>query len=260
MKMELKKRPLSAFFLIPATVLFFTAIGSVSTASTGDTADSCTECHGNSQFRVTNKQLYKYYRDWELSMHASEGVTCVDCHGGNPEEGEQKEAHGKDIKQLLSPVNYEHISSTCGKCHEINAENYKKSKHYKKLLKAGLSNPTPTCVNCHGSINTSIPTADAIAEICSHCHNVITENHPEIPEIARYLIDRLSFVNSYYRHVMSKGVTEKSPEFCATMDLDFSELAEIWHRLDLEGIEEKTLQIRAALIKQRKKLRLLEER
>ena len=257
--MELKNRLLLAPLFITAAAFFIAAAGPVRTVSAGDAANSCTECHRNPQFRVTNKQLYKYYRDWELSVHAAEGVTCVECHGGQPEESDKTSAHGKDVKQLLTPVNYERISSTCGKCHEKNVANYKKSKHYRKLMEAGLSSPTPTCVNCHGSINTSIPSADAIAEICSHCHNVITENHPEIPEIARYLIDRLSFVNSYYRHVISKGVTEKSPNFNSTMDLEFSELAEIWHRLDLEGIEEKTLQIRSMLIKKRKELRQYEQ-
>jgi cytochrome c553 len=257
--MELKNRLPSVPLFITAAAFVIAASGPVSTASAGDAANSCTECHGNPQFLVTNKQLYKYYRDWELSVHAAEGVTCVECHGGKPEESEKTRAHGKDVKQLLTPVNYERISSTCGTCHEKNVANYKKSKHYRKLIETGLSYPTPTCVNCHGSINTSIPAADAIAEICSHCHNVITENHPEIPEIATYLVERLSFVNSYYRHVISKGVTNKSPNFSSAMDQEFSGLAEIWHTLDLAGIEEKTLQIRSMLIKKRKELRLSEQ-
>jgi len=252
--MELKTRLLSDSLYITATAFLIAAFGAVSMVSAADAANSCTECHENPKFRVTNKQLYKYYRDWELSVHASEGVTCVDCHGGNPEKTEKKEAHGNDIAQLLTPVNYERISSTCGKCHEKNAANYKESKHYRKLTETGLSFPTPTCVNCHGSINTSVPAADAIAEFCSHCHNVITENHPEIPEIASYLVERLSFVNSYYRYVISKGATEKSPNFSSTMDREFSGLAEVWHTLDLAGIEEKTLAIRKMLIKTRKEL------
>ena len=257
--MEFKRRLLSASVFVTAAAFFIAAFGSVNTVLAGDSANSCTECHGNPQFRVTNKQLYKYYRDWELSVHSSEGVTCVDCHGGNPEKTEKMGAHGKDIEQLLAPVNYDRISSTCGKCHEKNVANYKKSMHYRKLTETGLASPTPTCVNCHGSINTSIPTADAIAEICSHCHNIITENHPEIPEIASYLVERLSFINSYYRHIVSKGVAERSPDFRSAMDLEFTGLAEIWHSLDLERIEEKTLQIRTMLIKKRKELRRSEQ-
>jgi nitrate/TMAO reductase-like tetraheme cytochrome c subunit len=257
--MKLKRNILSAALVITATALIFAVAGPFSTVSAGAAANSCTECHGDPKFRVTNKQLYKYYRDWELSVHSSEGVTCVDCHGGNPEKTEKGGAHGKDISQLLVPVNYEHISSTCGKCHEENVANYKKSKHYRKLTETGLASPTPTCVNCHGSINTSIPTADAIAEICSHCHNIITENHPEIPELATYLVERLSFINSYYRHIVSKGVAERSPNFRSAMDLEFTGLAEIWHSLDLERIEEKTLQIRTMLIKKRKELRRSEQ-
>jgi nitrate/TMAO reductase-like tetraheme cytochrome c subunit len=253
--MKLMTRLLSATVLIPATALLFAAYGPVRTVWAGNVTNSCTECHGNPQFRITNKKLHKYFRDWELSMHALEGVSCVDCHGGSPEKTGKEEAHGTDIKVRLIPVDYERISATCGRCHERNAANYKKSTHYQELIETGTSLPTPTCVNCHGSINTSVPAASAIGEICSHCHNIITENNPEIPEIATYLLERLSFINSYYRHVVSKGAAQGDPDFPSSMDREFSELAEIWHSLDLAGIEEKTLQIRTMLIKKRKELR-----
>jgi len=253
--MKLKENILSASLVIAATALIFAVSGPFSTVSAGEAANSCIGCHGDPKFRITNKQIYRYFRDWELSIHAAEGVTCVECHGGDPGRSEKQNAHGKDITQLLTPVKYEKISSTCGKCHEANAKNYEKSKHYRSLIERGSSLPTPTCVNCHGSINTAIPSSDAVTELCSHCHNAVTENHPEIPEIASFLLERLSFVNSYYRYVVSKGLAERNPDFCSAMDLKFSGLAETWHTLDLPKIEEKTQEIRKMLIKKRKELR-----
>lgn len=220
-----------------------------------EVSNTCIECHSRPGFRVTDKKLYKYFRDWELSIHAQEGVTCFDCHGGDPESSIKEKAHGRDIKQLLTPVKYERISATCGRCHKKNAENYKKSKHYRVLTKEGRLHPTPTCVTCHGSINTSIPKSESIASICSHCHNAVTENHPENPEIASYLVERLSFINSYFRYLISKGVLEKSPDFSKTVDVELSELAQLWHTLDLDKIEDKTLHIRTLMMKKGKELR-----
>lgn len=250
---ELKRKSLSYSIIITSIAFFFLTCFTVTTVQSED-VNSCIECHSKSTFRITDKKLYKYFLDWELSIHALEGVSCVDCHGGNPNRTDKKNAHGIDIQQLLIPVQYEQISMTCGKCHEENAENYKKSKHYKILTEKGRSHATPTCVTCHGSINTSIPKSDEIANICASCHNTVTENNPENPEIVRHLIKRLSFINYYSRVLISKGVLEESPQFSKTMDKEFSELARIWHTLELEKIEKKTRQIRAMLMKKRKEL------
>ncbi len=121
-------------------------------------------------------------------------------------------------------------------------------------MEKGRSHPTPNCVTSHGSINTSIPTSDFIADICAHCHNAITENKPEIPKIAGYFIDRLYTINYYFRYLISKGVLEKSPDFSTTIDNEFSGLAQIWHTLDLDRIEEKTFHIRNLMMKKRREL------
>jgi cytochrome c553 len=258
MSHECKRKFLSDSFIITFIIaFFFVTFFTVSTASSEDVANSCIHCHSNPAFRITNKKLYKYFLDWELSIHALERVTCVDCHGGNPSSTDKEKAHGKGIQQLLSPVEYERISVTCGKCHKENIENYRKSKHYRILTaKGGSSRLTPTCVTCHGSINTSVPKPENIADICTSCHNPVTENHPEVPEFAGYLIERLSFINYYTRYLISKGVMEKDPQFSKTISQEFSELSQIWHTLELDSIEEKTRQIRAELLKRRRDLDL----
>jgi cytochrome c553 len=255
MSHERKRKFLSGSFIITAVAFFFVTLFTVTTASAEDAANSCIQCHSNPAFRITNKKLFKYFRDWEISIHALERVTCVDCHGGNPDSTDKEKAHGKDIQQLLTPVKFEQISATCGKCHEENANNYKKSKHYKMLTgKGGNSRLTPTCVTCHGSINTSVLKHDDIADICTSCHNPVTENHPEVPEFAGYLIERLSFINYYIRYLISKGVKEEDPQFSKTISEEFSGLSQVWHTLELDKIEEKTRRIRAMLLKKRKEL------
>jgi nitrate/TMAO reductase-like tetraheme cytochrome c subunit len=256
--MGFKGRFSNVFFFITFITFFFVAVFALNTVSAEDVANSCIACHSKPGFRVTNKKLYNYFLDWELSLHAREGITCADCHRGNPDRTDKEEAHGKDIKRLLSPVEYEQISVTCGKCHKENAENYKKTRHYKILIKTGRLHPTPTCINCHGSINTSIPKPDTLTNICSHCHNAVTENNPEIPSRAGYLVERLSFINSYYSHLKSKGVLEKSPDFSKAADNELLGLAELWHTLELDKIQEKTLNIRTMMLKKGKELRQAE--
>ena len=257
MRMVLKpmQKLLSLSFFIALMAFLFVTFFNATIASSKDLANSCIQCHSNPTFRITNKKLFKYYRDWELSIHALKNVTCVDCHGGNPNSTDKEKAHGKDMQQLLTYVKYERISETCGKCHKENAENYKKSKHYKILTgKDRSSHLTPNCVTCHGSINTSIPKHDGIDDICTSCHNPVTEIHPEVPEIAGFLIERLNFINYYTRYLISSGVMEENPQFLKTVNEEFSELSQIWHTLELERIEEKTRQIRAMLMNKRKEL------
>jgi cytochrome c553 len=250
----MRKFPSNSFILIFSAFFLVTFFTATTVASEGE-ANGCIQCHSNPAYRITNKKLFKYYRDWELSIHALEKVTCVDCHGGNPNSTDKKKAHGENIQQLLTPVEYERISETCGKCHAENAENYKKSTHYRMLTKKGDSSRlTPTCVTCHSSINTSIPNPDEIADICTSCHNPVTENHPEVPELAGYLIERLTFINYYTRYLISKGVMEENPQYSKTINEKFSELSQIWHSLELDKIEEKTRQIRAMLLEKRKEL------
>ena len=256
---EVRRKCLSEAFIIIFIAFFLVTCFTVTTVSSEGVSNSCIQCHSKPSFRGTDKKLYKYFRDWELSIHAQERVTCVDCHGGNPNITDKKKAHGKNLQHLLTPVKYERISVTCGKCHEENAENYKKSKHYMILTeKSGSSRLTPTCVTCHSSINTSIPKPDDIADICTSCHNQVTENHPEVPEFAGYLIERLSFINYYIRYLVSKGVMENDPQFSKTIRQEFSGLSRTWHTLELKKIEEKTRQIRTMLLKKRKELKKIE--
>jgi len=256
---KLKSIFLLASFCLTSITFFFVVFVSciaVNTVSAAYVSNSCIQCHSKPDFLITDKKLYKYFRDWELSIHSTAEVTCVDCHGGNPSKAEKREAHGKDIQLLLTPVEYERISATCGKCHKENAENYKKSKHYRILTGKNRSSLTPVCVTCHGSINTSIPKPDDIANICGSCHNAITENNPENPEIASELIKRLYFLNYLIRYLISKGVLEENPQFSVTIDQEFSDLAQIWHTLELDRIEQKTRQIRAMLMKKRDELKV----
>jgi Cytochrome c554 and c-prime len=103
-----------------------------------DQKDSCVDCHRNPDFLVQNKKLYDYYRDWQLSIHRQQDVTCSDCHGGNPEFSDKARAHGGEVGEegRNNAVNFRNIPDTCGQCHDEFLEAYLGSKHFKHLVKA----------------------------------------------------------------------------------------------------------------------------
>ena len=73
----------------------------------------CAECHSRAQYSVVH--------EYELSMHASKGVNCLDCH--QPAVGQEKnDHHGFVISTKLTAGN-------CRTCHEPIYQQYLHSRH-----------------------------------------------------------------------------------------------------------------------------------
>jgi hypothetical protein len=53
--------------------------------------DTCVDCHSTPTFLVTNRKLFDYFQKWTSSLHKQEGVTCVDCHGGDPTRADKQD-------------------------------------------------------------------------------------------------------------------------------------------------------------------------
>ena len=100
---------------------------------------------------------------WQQSIHQENGISCHDCHGGDP----------TDFGMAMSPERgfvgvpvSEEIPAFCGRCHIGVKENYDLSAHGKKLGSGG-----PNCVDCHGNHKVVKASLDLINEVsCSRCH------------------------------------------------------------------------------------------
>ena len=118
----------------------------------------CLACHGSQTGRGNIP-----VKPWQGSIHAAQGISCNDCHGGDP----------KDAANAMSPARgflgapqETAIPGFCGRCHVGILEDYRKSAHGMALGKGG-----PTCVTCHGSHGVQRVTLDIINEQrCSQCH------------------------------------------------------------------------------------------
>jgi hypothetical protein len=226
-------------------------------ATQGDAEDSCVECHANADFLVTNKKLYDYFQDWELSVHKQEDVTCSDCHGGNPGRAGKDAAHGGNVGEAEpgSAVNFQNIPNTCGECHDDVYQGYRQSPHFEHLVKKRQEKQGPNCVTCHGSINSAILNVNTVQNVCQKCHNEETGNHPEIPEKAKTILGKFLSIHRFYRYIGVRGDPVETKKFFGDVNRQVYRLSANWHTFDIDKVEEETRALLAMLKERRDAIR-----
>ncbi len=236
----------------PVLLILFFILGISSALPGAGAVDFCIECHKDPDWLVTNKKLHSYYQEWRSSIHRQEGISCTDCHGGNPESPDLTRAHGTD---LMSGVNYRNIARTCGECHENIEEGFRQSKHFKHIVVQKQELQGPTCVSCHGSINAAALNVNTVRGVCAHCHNQTSGNKPAVPGIAQKLLNQFLSIHRYYRFIVKRGEPAKVSSFFKMIDPEIEKLSMFWHTFDLEQISGKTRIILDTLKEKRKELR-----
>lgn len=241
--------------LAPALSLLLALLVQVGAVSAEE--NSCENCHRNPDFLVTNKKLYDYYQEWSASVHRHEGVTCDDCHGGNPEASDEREAHGDGVaaSNPASGVYYRNIPETCGTCHDEVLDGFLTSKHFAHLEKKEGDEQGPTCVTCHGSINSEVLDVTSVATACERCHNEQHANHPEIPEKARAILNRFLSIQRFYRYIAIRAEPSEARKFFEEIDPRRRQLAVTWHTFDLEKIDEGSAELLDQLKAKREQIR-----
>lgn len=149
----------------------------------GATKDTCLECHLAMEGRVQQPALLI-----KNDVHAASGLTCADCHGGDPTADDPTVAMSK-AKGFIGKPARTAIPKLCARCHSNpdfmrkfrpqqrvdQYELYQTSVHGKRLA-AGDEN-VATCIDCH-SVHNIRAVKDALApvhplrlaETCAHCH------------------------------------------------------------------------------------------
>jgi nitrate/TMAO reductase-like tetraheme cytochrome c subunit len=118
----------------------------------------CIQCHGGLEGRLSEPVGI-----WQSSVHAANGISCHDCHGGDP----------TDFAMAMSPERgfvgvpeYIEVPEFCGKCHLGVTEDYLASAHGQALEAGGAQ-----CVVCHGAHEIQLANIELInQESCSRCH------------------------------------------------------------------------------------------
>jgi hypothetical protein len=218
--------------------------------------DSCVDCHSDPDLFVTNRKLFDYFERWTSSIHKEEGVTCSDCHGGNPEIKDKRGAHAAELGEAnpASAVNFQNIPDTCGDCHEEILSGFRKSAHFEHVVAKEQENQGPTCVTCHGSINVAVLNVNTVEKTCARCHNEESENHPDTPTEARSLLNRFLSIHRYYRYITVRGDPIETRAFFEVVDAQIHSLSVTWHSFDLEKIREETEIVLSTLREKRRKI------
>ena len=203
--------------------------------------DTCIDCHKDDKFRVQDKVLYDYYNNWKDSIHDLSGVTCTDCHGGNPTEPDKDVAHKDNFSSLTDTdeVSFKKIPKTCGRCHEAVSKNFVESKHYKAVLEQGTG---PHCATCHGSVSTEVYYTSVIGRACEACHNEETRNLPEIGEDAEQILHRIN-VSRAYRNWTLIFYADKESVKLKEINALYGNITDFWHRFDFKQMDEKSKEL-----------------
>jgi Doubled CXXCH motif (Paired_CXXCH_1) len=160
-------------------VVLMLALASVSWAQT---KDSCVTCHSS-----LDGVLAQPAKDFPSDVHHDAGLSCADCHGGNPNDDSMDAmSPGKGFRGAPAKAK---IPEFCGRCHADGAymrrynpklrtdqlSQYLTSVHGKRL-KSG-DTKVAACVDCHG-VHNILAVSDSrapvfptnVATTCARCH------------------------------------------------------------------------------------------
>ena len=144
---------------------------------------TCIACHSRLEGNLAEPA-----RLFDNDIHRARGLSCHDCHGGDPTQ-EDKKAAKDPLKGFIEKPRISDIPSFCGKCHSDaglmkkfnpslrvdQVQEYLTSVHGTRL-KAG-DQKVATCVSCHGVHGIRSPSDPLstvyplnVAETCAKCH------------------------------------------------------------------------------------------
>jgi hypothetical protein len=172
-------------------ILILCAFALVALPALGADDTSCTVCHSDTD--LFEEESVAIVTDWSRDVHASVGLSCHDCHGGNPSIALADDIEAMDEGDESNPYrgapDRTEIPGFCGRCHSdpnymrrfkpdarVDQEQEYLTSHHGKALANGDAN-VATCVDCHGvhairdssSPDSSVhPTR--VAETCGACH------------------------------------------------------------------------------------------
>ncbi len=122
----------------------------------------CIDCHTSD---LMKEEYKKVPAEWRQSWHYKNGVSCQDCHGGDPRDAARSMLPEAGFVGVPKP---KEVPQFCGKCHLGIKDNFLESGHGKALMTTGRG---PSCVLCHGSHNIQKASIEIISpKLCGVCH------------------------------------------------------------------------------------------
>ncbi len=216
------------------------------------TANTCETCHSQNKFFSQNKRIFDYYQDWLTSPHRDAGITCEQCHDGNPEKSDKHEAHAgvQGVSDPSSRVFYRNQPETCGKCHAPVVEQFTHSAHYKALHNEVAA---PNCSTCHRAMNRKPYFHDIVEKACRSCHaNTITADQERpVVDLAHEILHRLNIAKGYLGwttvYYESKGWPDDTKQKLASLREEYHDILATGHSFDLQKSDRASVELLAEL-------------
>jgi predicted CXXCH cytochrome family protein len=170
-------------FLAPVLVAALMMLA-LFTLAAAQKKSSCIDCH----VKLDDTRLSNPARLFENDIHRSRGLSCNDCHGGDP-NADTSEAAKDPSKGYLGKPRTTDIPAYCGKCHSdanlmkkfnpslrVDQESEYSTSVHGKLLKTG-EQKVATCISCHTvhgirAVNDPLSSVYPlnVADTCAKCH------------------------------------------------------------------------------------------
>jgi len=173
-------------------VFLFVTLIAAAAAAADQPPTSCIQCHGSDADLFDDQARAKVKR-FVNDVHARVGLSCHDCHGGNPDP-QADLAAAMDAEFAPNPYigapKRAGIPDFCGRCHSSAAymkrfnpaarvdqvAEYRTSTHGRQLARGDAN--VATCIECH-SVHDIRRRSDPdspvypthVAETCSRCHS-----------------------------------------------------------------------------------------
>ena len=209
-------RPLSDCWDRAAALFLFAAAITVLSAANlaAQNKSSCIDCHTKLEGKIGDPA-----RSIKDDIHLSRGLSCNDCHGGDPTQDDKVAAKDPRKGYLGRPRTVD-IPAFCGKCHNdasfmkkfnpalrVDQEKEYASSVHGQLLKAG-NQKVATCISCHGvhgirAISDALSSVYPlnVADTCAKCHS-------EAARMAEFKIPTDQY-DKYTRSVNAKALYER---------------------------------------------------
>src|SRR5438067_13387075 len=172
----------SLFFAISVQCLLLLLFAAPASAQK---KSSCIKCHS----KLDDTRLSAPAKLFDNDIHRSRGLSCNDCHGGDPNADTKEAAKDPRKGYLVKPKTLD-IPAYCGKCHSdanlmkrfnpslrVDQEREYYTSVHGKLLKEKGETRVATCISCHSVHGIRAPTDPLssvyptnVAETCSKCH------------------------------------------------------------------------------------------
>ncbi len=190
--------------------------------------DVCIECHSSEMMKPESRDIP---RKWEASWHYQNGISCHNCHGGDPKDAENAMSPQRGF---VGTPKYTQVPEFCGKCHVGILRNFLESGHGKALKSSGKG---PNCVTCHGSHNIQKASINIINEqLCTRCHSY--ERVKTMKQALFVTENKMNEIDKSLKELKAEGVfTEEEEKSLFSTQAQFRTL---FHTEDVSLVKKQT--------------------